>query len=172
MLRIYIFLLILLASSNSFSQSRIYLYDYHQYQKINSGIYSIDTNLHTSIRPVFPNDSLQYRLLDSLSYANIDTTVRRSWLHRKLFTEHLIQIEKPDYNVYIDFLPDFQVGRDREHNRTTWLNTRGFQIQGNIGKKFRFYSSAYENQANFPQYLSNFVNSTGVIPGQVNDKFP
>ncbi len=172
MLRIYIFLLTLLASASAFSQSRTYLYDYHQYQKINHGIYSIDTNLHTAMRPVFPNDSLQYRLLDSLTYANIDTTNQRSWLHRKLFTEHLIQIEKPDYNVYIDFLPDFQVGRDRQHNRTTWLNTRGFQIQGNIGKKFRFYSSAYENQARLPRYLTDFVNRTGVIPGQVNDKFP
>ena len=167
MYKLYIFFLFL--SCSAFGQSRTYLYDYHLYQKINREAYSIDTNLHTSIRPVFPNDSLQYRLLDSLSYLGTDTSEQRSWLHRKIFSEHLIQVEREDYNVYIDFLPDFQVGRDREHNRTTWLNTRGFQIQGNIGKKFRFYSSAYEIQAALPAYLTSFVNQAGVIPGQVND---
>lgn len=163
--------LFLIFSLTAFSQSRTYLYDYHFYQRINSSSYSIDTSLHTSIRPIFPNDSLQYARLDSLSRIGLDTSVERSWLHRKIFTEHLIQIEKPDYNVYIDFLPDFQVGRDKENNRTTWLNTRGFQIQGNIGRKFRFYSSAFENQAVLPGYLANFVNKNGIIPGQVNAKF-
>lgn len=172
MLRTFSLFLILLASSNTFSQSRTYLYDYHQYQKINPSVYSLDTSLHTSIRSVFPNDSLQYRLLDSLSYLNIDTSKQSSWIYRKIFTEHLIQVEKPGYNVYFDFLPDFQMGRDSEHKRTTWLNTRGFQIQGNIGKKFRFYSSAYENQGKLSDYLNNFVNTNGIIPGQVNDKFP
>ncbi|MBC8052936.1 MAG: gliding motility protein RemB [Sphingobacteriaceae bacterium] len=158
-------------STAAYTQSRTYLYDYHLYQKINSTVYGIDTNLHTAIRPVFPNDSLQYRRLDSLSSLLTDTSSNRSWGYRKLFAEHLIQIERPDYNVYIDFLPDFQIGRDQSNSRTTWLNTRGFQIQGNIGKKFRFYTSAYENQAALPAYLTNFVNATGVIPGQVNDKF-
>lgn len=155
----------------AFSQTRTYLYDYHQYQKINSSVYSLDTNLHTSIRPVFLNDSIQYRLLDSLTYLNTDTSTERSLFYRKVFAEHLIQIEKPDYKVYIDFLPDFQIGRDQQHNRTTWLNTRGFQVQGNIGKKFTFYSSAYENQGKLPGYLTQFVDRMGVIPGQVNDKF-
>ncbi|MEJ6981641.1 gliding motility protein RemB [Pedobacter sp. P351] len=161
----------LIASSHVFSQSRTYTYDYHHYQKINSSLYSLDTNLHTSIRPIFPNDSLQYRLLDSLSSLHNDTSEQRSWIYRKIFTDHLIQVERPDYNVYIDFLPDFQIGRDSERKRATWLNTRGFQVQGNIGKKFRFYSSAYENQGKLPVYLNNFVNSNGVIPGQVNAKF-
>lgn len=171
MIKYYLVFLSFFISFSAFSQSRTYLYDYHHYQKINSSVYSLDTSLHTSIRPVLLNDSLQYKLLDSLSYLNIDTTQKRSLLYRKLFTEHLIQIEKPDYNVYIDFLPDFQIGRDQQHDRTTWLNTRGFQVQGNIGKKFTFYTSAYENQGKLPGYLTQFVDQTGVIPGQVNDKF-
>lgn len=169
--KVYTLFFVLVSSFSSFSQTRKYTYDYHFYQRINSSVYSVDTNLHTSIHPVFPSDSLQYAALDSLSNVGIDTLEARSWLHRKLFTEHLIQVERPDYNVYIDFLPDFQVGKDKQSGSTTWLNTRGFQIQGNIGKKFRFYSSAFENQARLPGYLNNFVDSTGVIPGQVNNKF-
>jgi hypothetical protein len=163
---------LLILSHLSFSQSKTYPYDYHFYQRINAKTYSLDTNLHTSIRPVFPNDSITYRGLDSLTNWGIDSASKeRSWVHKKMFSEHLLQVERPDYNVYFDFLPDFQIGYDREHKRTTWLNTRGFQIQGNIGKKFRFYSSAFENQAALPAYLTNYVNKNGIIPGQVNDKF-
>lgn len=165
----FLLILNLFAVTCTYSQSKTYLYDAQLYQRINSKAYDVDSNFHTSIYPVMPNDG-RYKLLDSLSRLTIDTT-HKSWVYRKLFNEHLVEIEKEDYSVYIDFLPDFQVGKDFSGKTNTWLNTRGFQIQGNIGKKFSFYTSAYENQSRFPNYLTSFINRTMVIPGQVNDKF-
>src|SRR5690606_13062934 len=150
---------------------KTYPYSFHQYQQLNSKIYSIDSRLHTSIKPVLPDDSVSLKYLGSISGLHIDTAKSRSWLMRKLLSEHLIEIEKEDFNVYIDFLPDFQIGKDIEHNRVTWLNTRGYSIQGNIGKKFSFYTSGYENQAKFPAYITSFINEHKIIPGIVNDKF-
>ena len=167
---IFLIIIALTISLTAFSQSQTFPYSYHYYQRINHILYNTETRLHTSIKPVQFNDSLAYRGLDSVSNLNIDTT-KRSWVLRKIFNEHLFQVEKEDFNLYIDFLPDFQIGRDVSDNRTTWLNTRGYQIQGNIGKKFSFYTSGYENQSVFPKYLTQFIDSNKIIPGFVNDKF-
>ena len=145
-------------------------YSYYQYQKLNKSLYSLDSRLHTSLKPVIADDVTITQQLDSLLAIGIDST-RITWAGRKLFNEHLLEINKEDYTFYLDFLPDYQIGRDREHGITTWLNTRGYQFGGTIGKKFSFYSSGFENQARFNNYLTNYINSKGVIPGMVNDKF-
>lgn len=145
-------------------------YSYTQYQKLNKSLYSLDTRFHTSLRPVLADDSTLTKQLDSL--LTIGTgRIRNSWVGRKLFNEHLVEINKEDYTFYLDFLPDFQVGRDVTNGVNTWLNTRGYQFGGTIGKKFSFYSSGFENQARFNNYLTKYINRTGVIPGMVNDKF-
>ncbi|WP_207536406.1 gliding motility protein RemB [Desertivirga arenae] len=169
MRRLFFVAFFLILYTASFAQSQTFQYDYNFYQRINSVIYSIDSNIHTALKPInFGHKA--YKALDSVYNLNTDST-HRSLVHRKLFSEHLIQIEREDFNVYIDFLPDFQVGKDFTNKSNTWLNTRGFQVQGNIGKKFSFYTSAFENQSRFPAYLRSFIDSTNVIPGQVNDKF-
>jgi len=50
--------------------------------------------------------------------------------------------------------------------RNIWLNTRGFQVGLTVGRKFSFYANAFENQAVFPNYLSDYVDRSGVVPGQ------
>lgn len=171
MKKLFVLFFALLLSLAGVAQIKTYPYDYNQYQRINSRVYSLGTKLHTALKPIQLNDTTSLHLLDSLTYLNIDTTKKRTWLARKLFMEHLVEIKNKDYNVYMDFLPDFQIGRDVEHYRGTWLNTRGYQIQGNIGSRFSFYTSGYENQAVLPEYLTSFIRKNGIIPGLVNDKF-
>lgn len=140
------------------------------YQKFNHQVYSPDSKFHSALKPYFLDDSLLSTSIDS--FYNIGQTEgKKSWVYRKLFQEHLLEIKKSDYTFYADFLPDFQIGYDRESKAGTWLNTRGYQIGGTIGNKFSFYTSGFENQAKLPAYLTTFVNQNGVIPGQMNDKF-
>jgi hypothetical protein len=167
-LRIICLLLIFMACNVKAQQ--IIPYSYYQYQKLNKSLYSLDTRFHTSLRPVIGDDTIIVSQLDSLLLIGTEKP-KNSWVTRKLFNEHLVEIIKEDFNVYIDFLPDFQIGRDIDHNITTWINTRGYQIGGNIGKKFSFYSSGFENQARFNSYLTNYINTNDIIPGMVNDKF-
>ncbi|MEE1946856.1 gliding motility protein RemB [Pedobacter sp. KR3-3] len=165
-----LFSLLLTLAGLSASAQQIIPYSYSQYQKLNKSLYSKDTRFHTSLRPTIGDDTTIVRQLDSLSMIGTDR-VRNPWATRKLFNEHLVEINKEDFSVYLDFLPDFQIGRDTEHKITTWLNTRGYQVGGTIGKKFSFYTSGFENQSRFNNYLTNYINSIGVIPGMVNDKF-
>lgn len=144
-----------------------------------------DQGLHTSLRPL--NQQFSSKVVDP-SYH--DSTKVYSDFHMKFLKEHFVQIIGPDYAIYIDPLFTFEVGGDfldtsgrgtlRDDGGTFYTNTRGAQIMGNLGNKFSFYSSFYENQAFFPDYirLSNYDraeyvwngNSWGqqlsVVPGQ------
>jgi hypothetical protein len=100
-----------------------------------------------------------------------DSLNRRSWLRRKVTEEHLVQVSAPDYTFYADFLPDFQIGREFNDSKTTWKNTRGFQVGGTIGKKFSFYTNGYENQGVFANYITDFIDSNQVVPSEMSGKF-
>jgi hypothetical protein len=143
----------------------------HQfYQKFDNKIYSQKTKFHSSIKPYFIDDTILKPSVDSFFNVNLDTN-KKSWAHRKLFQEHFIEVKNKDFTVFADFLPDFTLGYDEVTGQNTWLNTRGYQLGGTIGDKFFFYTSGFENQAKFPNYITEFVNENGIIPGEVNDKF-
>lgn len=158
---------IALFSSKSSAQSHYQPYSFSFYQKLSRDIYNKNTRFHSSLRPLIVNDSLLVETADSLLGIGVDTN-RRGWIPRKLFNEHLIDVRKREYTAYLDFLPDFMVGKTG--GKSTWLNTRGFQIGGTIGKNFYFYTSGYENQGEFANYYTDYVNRAGVVPGQSYDR--
>lgn len=125
-------------------------------------LYLDSANHHTAQKAILHTDT-------SAMYTIQDTT-RRSWIHRKLFKEHLFEFRRPDFNVFADILPDFQIGRSNR-GKTLWLNTRGFIVQGNISEKFYFETSFFENQGVFPRYIDSFVAKRRVIPGQGEIKY-
>ena len=139
-------------------------YSYQFYQKMNSVQYSWETRQHTAVKPLII-DSVMKPLYDSLM--NIGVRERVTWVGRKIWNEHLIEIEKEDYTFYADYLPDLQLGRDFSGGgKNIWLNTRGFQVGGTVKDKFFFYTSGYENQAVFPDYVTDYINENEVVPGQ------
>ena len=149
------------------AQSLYQPYSFEFYQKLNKYIYDKGTHFHSSLKPIFINDSLVVAAADSILSYGVDTS-RKGFIQRKLFQEHLIDIQKEDYTAFLDFLPDFIVGG--ADGKSTWLNTRGYQIGGTIGKNFYFYTSGYENQSKLPGYYDQYVNTTKVVPGQSYDR--
>jgi hypothetical protein len=168
----YLFSLItlLISTLNSFSQFTKYPnqylpYHFESYQKIESTTFDQKAKLHTSLKPYFADDSIISKSLGvDQSFKALEN--KKSWIKRKLFDEHLIEINHKEYSFYADFLPDFQIGQSNATENKTWLNTRGYQFGGTIGDKFSFYTSGYENQGVFPEYLSDYVLATTIIPGQ------
>lgn len=139
---------------------------YQFYQKLNKSVYDVNTRYHSAIKAYFADDSLLRKRYDSLMNAGVDSLGDRSWARRKLTQEHLLNFNSDDYQIYADFLPDFMAGVETGNSTDTWLNTRGFQVGGNVGSKFSFYTSGYENQGRFPNYYTYFVDSNQVVPGQ------
>ncbi|MCX2574025.1 gliding motility protein RemB [Pedobacter sandarakinus] len=158
-------LLLAISFTGAFAQSQYQPYSYQYYQKLGAEVYNPETRFHSSLKPFFIDDSLLKDRHQLLMNVGVDTN-RKSWLLGKLFNEHLLDIKKEDFTVYADFLPDFQIGRDFSGKQNVWLNTRAYQIGGTVGKKFSFYTSGFENLGQFSQYYNQYVNQTGVVPGQ------
>lgn len=154
------------AQEASATPNQILPYDYQFYQKLNPAVYHTKGKFHSSIKAFYTDGDALKSSFDSLMAVNDRESESKSWGRRKLFAEHLIQIEKDDYKLYADFLPDFQIGKEFESGKTTWLNTRGFQVGGNVGEQFSFYLNGFENQAKFADYVNNFVVENRVVPGQ------
>lgn len=146
-------------------------YSYSFYQKLNGQVYDRSSRFHSSIKGFYSDDSLITNRFSSLMRLGTDSLNRRSWLRRKVTEEHLLQVKAADYTFYADFLPDFQIGREFDESKTTWKNTRGFQVGGTIGKKFSFYTNAYENQGVFANYITEFIDSNQVVPSEMSGKF-
>lgn len=129
-------------------------------------LYSTGNKFHSSIHPYFQEE------IDSLGPGFSGDTLpelfrnTETFLYRKLFSEHLVQIDKPDYSLYLDFLPDFRIGREFSNGRTTWLNTRGIALQARVGKNVFLYTDFYENQAVFPGFIDDFAREEKIVPGQ------
>ena len=165
---IFLFLILILVPVLLQAQVTYQPYTYQFYQKLNQVQYSWETSQHTAVKSGII-DSVMYPVYDSLM--NRGVRERSTWAGRKLWNEHLIDIKGEDYTFYGDFIPDFQIGRDfGEGGKNTWLNTRGFQLGGVIKDKFFFYTSAYENQGVFPDYVNDFILETQVVPGQMYGK--
>lgn len=148
----------------SFAQSFPVPYDFNYYNKIVDTLYSVHQRIHTSIKGYSLQDTVVQSAFDSLqsiSYKPRNT----NFIIRKLFNEHLVQFYKKDFALYFDFMPDFQIGKEFKRS-STWLNTRGFQMGGRIGKEIYFHTSFYENQGKFPGYLTDYIKSSTVVPGQ------
>ncbi|MQP28428.1 gliding motility protein RemB [Sphingobacterium faecium] len=144
-------------------------YSYQLSQKMNDVLYSPQTRLHTSSKPFLFKDELLVKF-DSIQ--SNQPVASDNWFMRKLFNEHLIEVSKEDYTFYADFLPDLTIGKDMMGDkRRTWMNSRGFQAGVTLGEKFTFYTSATENQAVFPQYLSDYIDEKRVVTGQGTTKF-
>jgi hypothetical protein len=167
---ILIFIILLSSAQLSKAQSELLPYSYQFDQKFNASIYSVNNSFHTALKPFLVDSLIRPRYTQLLS-VGVDTN-RKSWVMRKIFNEHLFDVQNKEFTFYGDYLPDLMIGRDFSGKTNTYLNTRGYQFGGTVGTKFFFYTSGYENQGQFPNYLNNYINKISFIPGQAYNRSP
>lgn len=90
---------------------------------------------------------------------------RGSWLSRKIFREHTIELDSAGIKFTVDPLINFTGGYETVAGKKTWTNTRGFIIKGQLGKQIAFETTFTENQSVFPSYLDKFIRKNGIVPG-------
>src|SRR6202000_1526160 len=170
MKKIYISIFLLVSMVGMVKAQSVYQpYSYQFYQKFNPDLYSTQTREHTALKPYFADDTLLKRRYDSLmNYGNDGK--QHTWLYKKLFNEHLIDVKGNNATFYADFLPDFSIGRDFAGKLTTSTTSYGFQLGGTAGSKFSYNVSGYINSAVTPEYISTYINQVGIIPGQAYAK--
>ncbi|RLD30309.1 MAG: gliding motility protein RemB [Bacteroidetes bacterium] len=143
----------------------------HQaYSRFDRNLNLVGTNSHTASKPFVYQEVSNYYDFEAEN-GKLNKNVS-TWSGRKLFNEHLVQVQSKNYWFTIDPIFDLQVGKDTDSDfNTTFNNTRGIYVQGGLGKKFSFSASVYESQGRFAQYyneFSKFINTSGptIIPGR------
>lgn len=101
---------------------------------------------------------------------------KKSWLGKKLWNEHLLQVKKKDFWFTLDFLVDVQAGKDNSNVAYTFNNTRILTANGGLGNKFSYSATVYESQGRFADYVNSYIsntsrltrpkNSEGLVPGR------
>lgn len=153
-------ILLIFLPLTSFSQYQFRYLNTLSSLKQDKEVYNADSTLHTGFRPF--NSSQVSELIEPTTKE--DSRASSFW-KKKLWFEHLVDVEQDDYHFTLDPVVNFQVGSSNTP-KYLFINTRGYNLQGRIGKKISFYSVFLENQARFPEYVMVYGRSRRVILGQ------
>lgn len=142
------------------------------YARFDANMNTLGTNNHTAAKPfVYEDVAPYYNFKEEKESLMVGS---EGWWGRKLWDEHLVQIQADDYWFTIDPVLDLQVGTDTDADfNTTYNNTRGVYIQGGLGDKLSFSTSVFESQGRFAQYFNNYAESLkafgvdpAIVPGR------
>lgn len=137
---------------------------------VQAAAYNSGYIFHTALRSWSEYQFKEITDLDSLeNQYRFDITAKNkfwNYVWNSFLNDDFLRVKGKEDDFYIAANPlmDFEVGGDG--TRTTWVNTRGLEIKGTIGKNFAFYTNVHENQAVFPEYITNYIKDKKVIPGQ------
>ncbi len=128
----------------------------------------LQSGVHFGAFPVLTS----YADLSGVEGLGPDTTAYYYKVTAKIFSEHLIEFERPGLNLEIDPIFDFMYGNEivnqistLEDRNNLFTNTRGFAISAKVGNAVYVYTDFQESQARVAGYVDRFVDSVGVIPG-------
>lgn len=142
------------------------------YARFDAEMNALGTNSHTAAKPfVYSDVARYYDIKAEKESLKKDTD---SWLGRKLFNEHFVEVQGKDYWFTVDPFFDLQVGKDGEADfSSTYNNTRGIYIQAGLGKRLNLTTSIYESQGRFADYYNQYAESLkaygpdpAIIPGR------
>ncbi len=117
--------------------------------------------------------NLLYLLNDNAEWADSLDNVSKKSLFKTFYKTKadFYQLDNKDVNLHVN--PLLYVGAGRENsldaardNGTNFLNTRGIEVRGIIGKRLGFYSSFTDNQMNFPYYVRQRTALSNAVPNE------
>lgn len=168
MKKILTLLLCLFSISNIFSQEILVPLNDDYEMEIQAAAYSSDYRFHTAVKSWSEYQFKDILDIDSLNKSQfIVKDFNKKWKNyawNAIFNTDFIGFKSDDYYIAINPIVDFDLGKDNE--KTTWVNTRGAEVKGTIGDNFAFYSNIRENQAVFPDYVTEYAKENHVVPGQ------
>lgn len=169
--RIIVTLFISLVAYNATNAQGYSYYESSQFDPFQRQTYKVGiTNLHSSIRNYKLDELSQYYNLDSLIYRGIRKSEKKKNIFRNLIHDDFLSWRDENDKIYVAINPfcDFSLGKANE--KSTYINSRGFYINGNLGKNFWFYMDFTENQATYPKYFENLSETYKTVPGLSNFK--
>ena len=147
-------------------------FTHSDYARFDRQMNVVGSNSHTASKPfVYEEVSKYFDFREEQEQLKKET---ETWSGKKLWNEHLVQLQGEDYWFTVDPILDLQVGKDTDAEfSSTYNNTRGFLVQGGLGSKLNFYASVFESQGRFADYVNRYSESLkafgpdpAIIPGR------
>jgi len=147
-------------------------FTHNNYGRFDAAMNIVGSNNHTASKP--------YSYAEVSRYTNLKDEYQKqmksvnSWWGRKFWNENLVAIQGEKYWFTMNPIFDFRLGKDFESKKvnSTFVNTRGVQIQGALGKELFFSTSIFESQGRFADYYNAYAISLrpsggnpAIIPG-------
>ncbi|MCG2610822.1 gliding motility protein RemB [Flavobacterium sp. SM15] len=147
-------------------------FTHNNYGIFDAALNVVGSNNHTASKPYSYAEVSKYYDLNAVYQQNMKPV--QSWWGRKLWNENLVAIQGEQYWFTMNPIFDFRLGKDfdRDDVDNTFVNTRGIQIQGALGKELFFSTSIFESQGRFAGYYNDYARSIrpsggnpAIIPG-------
>jgi hypothetical protein len=170
-LRFLFTIIIIISGINLISQPLFLPLNQDYNRSLQKSLYSNQNHFHTSFRPYFILDieraGIDYDSIQQL--LRLEKTFNKKWKQKtwdKVFNDDVATFIREDYAIIANPLMDFSFGNAGVDGESTYVNTRGLELKGWIGKNFGYYTSVYENQARYPEYVDTYIRKNNIIPGQ------
>ena len=124
----------------------------------------LEENKHTSFKPLIKSDLFNYT--DNIYFDSSQSLQFRNRYLDRLFNQHVISFSDSVFRIIASPIVNFSFGNELMEEKKLFNNTRGYLIQGDLGKKISFSTSFAENQSIFPNYLHDYIEKNRIVPGQ------
>jgi len=147
-------------------------FTHNNYGQFDASMNQVGTNNHTASKPYSYSEVSKYYDMEGQYKKNM--LEKDSWVGRKLWNEKLVAIQGEPYWFTMNPIFDFRLGKDFDSKvvKSTFVNTRGIQIQGGVGEQLFFSTSIFESQGRFADYYNAYAVSIrpsggnpAIIPG-------
>lgn len=146
-------------------------FSHSYYAQFDDEMNQVGANNHTGSKP--------YAYAEVSKYYNMkqeNTAIQKnkqSWWGKKIWNESLVQIQGEDYWFTLNPIFDLQFGSSNPSvSDYTYVNTRGIQFNGGLGKGLNFTTTIFESQGRFADYFNRYAESIApsggnpaIIPG-------
>ncbi len=146
-------------------------FSHSYYAQFDGKLNQIGANNHTGSKPYPYAEVNKYYNLKEANQAIAKN--KTDWWGRKLWNENFVEIQGEDYWFSLNPIFDIQFGKsDPSVAKSTFINTRGIQFNGGLGKDLNFTTTIYESQGRFADYFNRYAESIkpnggapAIIPG-------
>jgi hypothetical protein len=109
--------------------------------------------------------NLNYLRNDNWEWADSAENESKNPIFNKFYRNQsdLYHHRDEDFEIHVNPVLSFGLGTEAGGKRI-FTNTRGAEIRGMIGKRVGFYSFVADNQASFPEYVTDFTTFYNAVP--------
>ena len=145
-------------------------FSHNLYSTFDRAMNQVGANNHTASKPYSYAEVSKYYDLEEANKLLMKD--KKSWAGRKLWNENFVEIQGEGYWFTVNPIFDLRVGKSSDADASTFVNTRGIQVQGEIGKELSFTTTIFESQGRFAGYYNDYIETLApsggnpaVIPG-------